>query len=81
MANENFNQGKEAAYAEMYAAIDSDDHPRICGGTCRPCGVMRATLEKFLLQLGRIMDPGDYQTFVGIISKLAQTRRDEMDDA
>lgn len=77
MDNDIFNQGVESAYTEVHAAIESDDHPRICGGNCRPCNVMRATLEKFLLQLGKMMDPDDFQTFVGIIAKLTQSRTDE----
>ena len=81
MDNDSFNQGVESAYAEIYAAIDSDDHPRICGGNCRPCWVMRATLEEFLLQLGQMMNPDDFQTFVGIIAKLAYSRPDERDNA
>ena len=81
MDSESFNQDKEAAYAEMYAAIESEDHPGICGGRCRPCGVMRTTLEKFLLQLGQLMDPEDFRTFVGIVMKLVQSRTDERDNA
>ena len=44
MDRDSFNQGVESAYIEMQAAIDSDDHP--C--TCRPCQVMRTTLEKLV---------------------------------
>ena len=34
-------RGYEKAYREIYATIESEDHPRICGGACRPCGVVR----------------------------------------
>ena len=39
-----YQQGYDAAYIEIYATIDDDDHPAECGGECRPCGVIKTSL-------------------------------------
>lgn len=70
MSNLFYQQGYEDAYAGIYAAIESDDHPRICGGTCHPCGVVRTALESSLLRLGQMMSPEDFQTFTEIIARV-----------
>ena len=47
-----YQQGYNAAYAELYATIDDDDHPKICAGECRPCGLIRTALEDGMRRIG-----------------------------
>ena len=63
-------RGYEEAYREIYAAIESDDHPRICGGACRPCGVVRTALETSLMEIGRMMTQEEFWAFTGIIAQV-----------
>ena len=63
-------RGYEEAYREIYATIESDDHPRICGGACRPCGVVRTALETSLMEIGLMMTPEEFATFTGIIAQV-----------
>ena len=69
MASEEYLRGYEAAYAEIYAAIDSGDHPGICGGECRACGVMRSVIEDTLLNLGRILTEDEFATMANIMAR------------
>ena len=48
-------EGYEAAYAEIYEAIKSEDHPRDYEGWCRACQVIRVVTQDLLLRLGRVM--------------------------
>ncbi len=73
MSDPFYQQGYEDAYAEIYRNIDDDDHPRICGGACRPCGVVRSALENSLLRLGLMMEAEDFQTFTEIIARVKRS--------
>lgn len=66
-----YQRGYEAAYAELYAAIDSDDHPANCG-TCRACGVMRTVLEDAMTTLGRKLSQDDFWTLAAILKRANQ---------
>ncbi len=66
MASTDYQRGYEAAYAEIYAAIDSDDHPANCGD-CRACGVMRTVLEDSMRRLGGKMTPEEFDAQAGIL--------------
>lgn len=79
MSNPSCQQGREDAYAGIYAVIESDGHPRICGGNCRPCGIVRTVLENFPLQFGLMMEPEDFHAFTGIVAKPVRSRPDERD--
>ena len=68
MANNDYQRGYEAAYAEIYAAIDSDDHPARCG-SCRACGVMRTVLEDAMTTLGRKLSQDDFWALAAIIQR------------
>ena len=65
-------QGYEEAYREIYATIESDDHPRVCGGACRPCGVVRTALETSLMEIGLMMSPEEFEVFTRIIAQVNQ---------
>ena len=66
--NSDYQDGYEAAYAEIYAAIDSDDHPKNCG-TCRACGVMRTVLEDAMTTLGRKLSQDDFWALATILQR------------
>ena len=59
--------GRYAAYAEIYAALDDLDHARHCEG-CRPCEVMKATLEWAMRSLSRDLDQDDFYTLARILA-------------
>ena len=45
MAIENtFGAGREAAYQEIYKVLADPGHVKLCGW-CRPCGVIKQTVE------------------------------------
>ena len=69
MQNAEFIRGYEAAYTEMYAAINSNDHPRNCG-SCRACGVMRSVLEDAFSQLGSMLSEEEFQYLAGMMQRL-----------
>ena len=64
-----YGAGYEAAYTEIYAAIESDDHPRNCGD-CRACGVMRSVIEDAMMQLGRKLSVDELLTLSGILARV-----------
>lgn len=66
--NRDYQRGYEAAYAEIYAAIDSDCHPLYCG-TCRACGVMRSVLEDAMTTLGSKLSEEDFVALAAIIQR------------
>ena len=51
MVSMDYQRGYEAAYAEIYAAVDSEDHPANCR-ECRACGVIRQVIESTFMELG-----------------------------
>ena len=61
--------GREAAYAEIYATLDDLDHPRHCDG-CRPCGVMKASLEWAMRSLSSNLGQDDFYALAGILARV-----------
>ena len=72
MVTEGYEDGYNAAYAEIYAALDDLDHARKCDG-CRPCEVMKATLEWMMQGLSRRLSQDEFYTLARILAK-AETR-------
>lgn len=66
-----YQNGYEAAYAEIYAAINSEDHPRSCG-RCRACGVIRTVLEDTLMQLGRLLTEDEFDTLSAMLMRISR---------
>ena len=58
--------GRDAAYAEIYAALDDLDHPRRCDG-CRPCEVMKTTLEWMMQGLSRRLSQEEFYTLARVL--------------
>ena len=58
--------GYNAAYAEIYAALDDLDHPRRCD-SCRPCEVMKATLECMMQGLSRRLSQEEFYTLARVL--------------
>lgn len=67
MAQSEYERGYDAALAEIYAALNSDEHP--CGN-CRACGVIRSVIEDTLLSLANVMTEEEFTTIAKIISRL-----------
>lgn len=67
--NSEYQRGYEAAYTEIYAAIDSDDHSANCG-TCRACGVMRTVLEDAMTTLGQKLSQEDFWVLAAILKRV-----------
>ena len=64
--NVGFAAGRDAAYVEIYAALDDLDHPRRCDG-CRPCEVMKATLEWMMRSLSRRLTQDEFYTLARVL--------------
>ena len=67
-----YQRSYDAAFAKIYAAIDSEDHPRNCG-TCRACGVIRAVIESTMMQLGSLLTEAEFNALAAM---LARVKRD-----
>ena len=63
-----YQQGYEDAYAEIYAAIESEDHPGNCGG-CRACDVFRALLNDIQQDMRRTLSQEEIDTVNAIMRK------------
>ena len=66
-----YQNGYEAAYTDIYAAIDSEDHLRNCG-TCRACGVIRTVLEDGLMQLERLLTKEEFDTLSAMLMRISR---------
>ena len=64
-----YDDGYRAAYAEIYAAINAEDHVRGCGD-CRACGVMRTVIEDMMTTLSRKMTGDEFYTLAKILADL-----------
>ena len=71
MPASDYQRGYDAALADIYAALESDDHPRNCG-TCRPCGVIRSMIENIFMELGQRLPPEDFEAMSKMIQRLNQ---------
>ena len=71
MHSEDCLRGYEAALTEIYAAIESEDHPRNCGD-CRACGVIRAAIESCFSELARLLPLKDFIELARMINRLNQ---------
>lgn len=70
MPKSEYQRGYDAAYAEIHEAIESQEHPKVCGGSCRACGVMRAYVEDLLINLGDLMTEEEFSTLAGILANV-----------
>ena len=62
-----YEDGYNAAYAEIYATLD-DLHPRQCDG-CRPCEVMKATMEWAMRSLSRKLTHDEFYALAMLLAK------------
>ena len=69
MSADRYSEGIEAAYKEIYYAIESDDHPRNCG-PCRACWLIRSVIEDTFLSVGSMLSPEDFTTMRNLMAKL-----------
>ena len=68
MTSDSYQDGYNAAYAEIYATLDDLDHPQGCKG-CRPCEVMKATMEWAMRSLSRRLDTEEFFALAGLLAK------------
>ena len=64
--NIEYTAGRDSAYAEIYAALDDLDHARKCDA-CRPCEVMKATLEWMMQGLSRRLSQEEFYTLARVL--------------
>lgn len=69
MPTSDYQRGYDAALADVYTALESDDHPRRCG-TCRSCGVIRSVIESTFMELGRLLPGEDFDAMSTIVRRL-----------
>ena len=67
MADDGYEAGYNAAYTEIYKALDDSDHTRHCAG-CRPCGVMKSVIEWTMQGLGPLLTEDEFNTLAGIMA-------------
>ena len=70
MPHPEYERGYEAAYFEIERAIESPQHPQICGGKCRACQVMRSFIEDLLLNLSGVMSEEEFEALVNILANV-----------
>ena len=70
--NAGYAASRDAAYVEIYTALDDLDHARRCDG-CRPCEVIKATLEWAMRSLSRNLSQDEFNALAKILAK-AETR-------
>ena len=63
-----YEDGYNTAYAEIYATLDDLDHPRQCDG-CRPCEVMKATMEWAMRSLSRRLTDDEFYALARLLAK------------
>ena len=63
-----YEAGYNAAYAEIYATLDDLDHPRHCDG-CRPCEVMKATMEWAMQSLSRKLTQDEFYALARLLAR------------
>ena len=64
-----YRAGYDAAFTEIYAALNGDDHVEGCG-TCRACGVMRAVIEDMISTVAKKMTTEEFLTFARILADM-----------
>ena len=62
-----YQNGYNAAYAEIYKALDDLDHAHHCAG-CRPCEVMKSVVEWTMQGLGPLLTEEEFNTMAGIMA-------------
>ena len=68
--------GRDSAYAEIYATLDDLDHPRRCDG-CRPCEVMKATLEWMMQGVSRRLSQEEFYTLARVLKSAEEKAQAE----
>ena len=69
--SQEYQRGYDAALAEIYAALDSDDHPANCGN-CRACGVIRSVIEDTFTRLSLLLPLEDVEALIKMVNRLNQ---------
>ena len=71
-----YTAGYEAAYREIYAALNSAEHLDECG-QCRPCGVAREIVEILMETLSKKLTQEEFFTLSFILARRNATLIDD----
>ena len=69
--SQEYQRGYDAALAEIYSALDSNDHPANCG-SCRACGIIRSVIEDTFTRLSLLLPPEDVEALIKMVNRLNQ---------
>ena len=73
-----YRRGYEAAFAEIHAALASNEHPSVCGGgLCHICEVIQGFISDTLRTLAKIMTDDEYETMMGLLARIGLRVRGE----
>ena len=70
-----YQEGYDAAFAEMYAVAGNFDHAEDCG-ECRACGVVKQVIEDTVQQLVAWMMEDEFFLFAGIVESVRERREE-----
>lgn len=72
METPDYRRGYEAAFAEIHAALASNEHPTVCGGSgaCEICGVIQAFIGDTLRTLAKVMTDEEYEGMIEILARI-----------
>lgn len=73
-----YRRGYDAAFAEIHAALASNEHPTVCGGgPCQICEVIQAFIGDTLRTLARVMTDDEYEGMIEILARIGLRVRGE----
>ena len=73
-----YRRGYEAAFAEIHAALASNEHPAVCGGgPCHICEVIQAFIADTLRTLAKVMSDDEYEAIMEILARIGLRVRGE----
>ena len=73
-----YRRGYEAAFAEIHAALASNEHPTVCGGgPCEICGLIQAFIVDTLRTLAKVMTDDEYEGMMEILARIGLRIRGE----
>ena len=73
-----YRRGYEAAFAEIHAALASNEHPTVCGdGPCHICEVIQAFIGDSLRTLAKVMNDDEYETIMELLARIGLRVRGE----
>ena len=73
-----YRRGYESAFAEIHAALASNEHPSVCGGgPCHICEVIQVFIGDTLRTLAKVMTDDEYEAVIEILARIGLRVRGE----